>query len=130
MPIEIEINKDKGPVTIEITSGFASLGSYVLGTIKKNTEDYKEFGKDPKLIDDDIPDIHVIPIAPKDLSDHFVSVIGKYSPAPEKTQVVVNYTFIQDNEVIHEEPAVDRELKDGEQFIRGNHLFSFKHKTS
>ena len=124
IPTKIAIEKDEGPLTIEITSGFTSLGSYVLGFIRKGDPGFVEFGQDPKRIDDDVQDIHLIPIDAAALKDHFISVIGKYSPAPGKRQIAVQYDFVQNKKVVHSE-AIEENLPEDQEFIRTNHLYTF-----
>jgi len=94
---KIKFKKDGGPITLEITSGFSSLGSFLLLQSDKSSVDFKEFGKDPKKIDDDIPDIFLIPINLQNLEKHLVAIVGKYRPAPGHKQIKVTYTFVQNN---------------------------------
>ena len=97
----VRYKKTGGPITIEVTSGYSSLGSFVLAYAKKGDAEFKEFGKDPKRIDDEIADIFVIPLDLEKLEEYRVIILGKYQPAPGHNQIKVEYTFIQDNKVIH-----------------------------
>lgn len=120
---KIEFRKENGPITIEVSSGYASLGSFMLAYCKKESYNFIEFGRDPKRIDDEIKDIHPIPINLEMLSDYQVVIIGKYSPLPSKKQIKVTYSFIQNNEVIHTTPI---EETTEEYFKRYTHWYEFK----
>ena len=120
---KIKFKKDGGPITLEITSGFSSLGSFLLLQSEKSAVDFKEFGKDPKKIDDDIPDLFLIPIDLQKLENHLVAIIGKYRPAPGHRQIKVTYTFVQNNNSIHETEI--KETSD-EMFKRFRHVYEFE----
>ena len=119
----INFKKKEGPVTIEVTSGYATLGSFVLALRKKDDYNYVEFGINPKRIDDNIEDIHLIPIDIDKLEDYKVLILGKYKPAPTKSQIKVTYTFVQNNEVIFEETLKE---KTDEVFVRFKNKYEFK----
>jgi hypothetical protein len=114
-----------GPVTIEVTSGYSTLGSFVLAATKRKEFNYVEFGKDPKSINDDIPDIFTIPINLAELSRYRVVILGKYRPAPGHDQIRVIYTFRQDGVKLHELPIEKKSDNPPEDF---SHKFDFKEK--
>lgn len=124
----VKFNKNGGPIIVEITSGYSSLGTYILGYAKDGSTDYREFGKEPKRIDDDLMDIFKIPIELNKVKDYFVFIIGKYSPAPGHSQIKVHYEFYQDNELLEvEQPhsnIIEENVTDG-SIRRYTHFFEF-----
>lgn len=122
---KVDYDKGKGPVTLEIDSGFSCLGTFILAIREKKIgAPYVEFGREPKRIDDDIPDIHLIPIDPGLLDKHRVFIAGKYAPAFGKSQIKVTYSFIQQGKLIHE-TEVKKSLPAGTSFLRTEHDFDF-----
>jgi hypothetical protein len=121
----ISFNPKGGPVTIEVTSGYSSLGSFVLSYTRKGEFRYVEFGKDPKVIDDDIPDIFAIPIDLADLAHYRIVILGKYRSAPGHDQIKVTYSFKQDGGLLHETPIEEKSSGVPRDF---SHKFDFKEK--
>lgn len=124
MPTEtVSFDEDDGPISIEITSGYASIGQYQL--LRRKDEEYVQMAADrPRRIDDEVPDAISLPMLPEELEDQWVIVRGNYRPAPGHEQVTVTYTFTQDGEVIHE-TEIEDEAGD-EPFLRYSHRFRFE----
>ena len=81
MPREtVKFRKEEGTISIEVTSGFGSIGGFVLAYKKKGDPKYTEFGKDPKRIDDDVPDLFMIPVDEDEIENYRVVIMGKYAP--------------------------------------------------
>lgn len=124
MPTEtVSFDEGDGPVSIEITSGYASIGTYQL--LRRKDGAFVQIAKDrPRRIDDEVPDAIPLPMLPEDLEGQWVFVRGNYKPAPGHEQVKVTYTVTQDGEVIHEvsieEAAGDR------PYMRYSHRFRFE----
>lgn len=133
MPIMNEKNaivkfcRENGPITIEVTSGYCTRGSFILGYMKRGEYIFREFGKDPKRVDDDILDIYQIPIDLTELSSHRVSIIGKYAPSPGYQQIKLKYAFIQKNSELLVTPVKANliEVSTAEPFLRFTHNFDF-----
>lgn len=126
---KVKFKKDNGPITIEVTSGFSSLGAFILAYSKIGETDLTEFGREPKRIDDSIPDIFCIPIDVENIIKYVVIIIGKYCPAPGKTQVTVKYDFVQNGEILKVEPSngstINEVLTTGGS-LRFTHYFNFE----
>ncbi|PSR55885.1 hypothetical protein AHMF7605_21465 [Adhaeribacter arboris] len=124
----VNFKTNEGPITIEVTSGFASLGTFILSCSKVDDFDFKEFGKDPKRIDDSILDIFQVPIDLKVISKYEVAILGKYAPAPGHEQIKVNYKFIQNNKELVITPPGSNiiEEKSDEPFKRYTNFFKFE----
>lgn len=123
MPTErISFDEEKGPISVEITSGYASIGSYQL--VRRKDGEYVQFAKDrPRRIDDEVPDSIVLPIPEDKIGGKMVSIRGNYKPAPGHEQVKVTYVFTQDGEAIHETTV---EEKAGDRpYLRFSHRFIF-----
>jgi hypothetical protein len=124
----VKFKKEGGPITIEVTSGFSSLGSFILAYSEIGKTDYHEFGKEPKCINDKQADMFLIPIDLKEISKYVVFIIGKYSPAPGRTQIKVNYEFVQDGELLEIKPkngnVIEENTTNG--VLRFTHYFGFK----
>lgn len=121
---KIKLKKNDGPITIEVNGGYATLGVFVLAYCKKNDYNFIEFGRDPKRIDDDIEDIHPIPLDIDQIENFKIVILGKYRPVPTKEIIRVYYKFIQNNKVIHEEKI--NEVTNGTK--RFTNWFEFEHK--
>lgn len=124
----VQFNKNNGPVSIEVSSGYSSLGNFRLSYVKNGNFKFIEFGDEPKRIDDFIPDIFQIPIALDELKDHTITIVGKYAPAPGKQQIQVVYQFIQQTEELIITPpssGIIQENSNGD-FYRYTHYFSFE----
>ena len=125
---KVQYRRKNGPVFIEVSSGFSSLGNFRLSYVKNGSFKFIEFGDEPKRIDDFIPDIFQIPIALDELADHTIVILGKYAPAPGKQQIHVVYQFIQQTEVLVIEPPESGIIQEnsGGEFLRYTHYFSFE----
>lgn len=111
-----------GPVSLEITSGYASLGTYQI--IRRKDGEYVQIAKDrPRRIDDEVPDAIPLPILPEDLDGKQVFVRGNYRPAPGHEQVKVTYTFTQDGDILLETTIQD--TADDRPYLRYSHGFEF-----
>lgn len=121
----IKFDPSKGPITIEITSGYASLGAYELFYGKPEFANFKPFGASPKRIDDHIIDIHALPVALSELPGHRIIVVGKYGKAPGHDQISVVYEIVQNNKVLGSEKI---EEAINSEFKRYRHTFDFKAK--
>jgi len=121
----IEYDPGKGPITIEVTSGYSTLGTFILAYAKKGDYAFQEFGKEPKRIDDNIPDVFLIPLPLDDLPQYRVVIIGKYKTAPGHNQVEVTYRFFQDGKSIHETTI---EIEASEDYQRTSNKYEFARK--
>ncbi|QJW90583.1 hypothetical protein HNV11_14930 [Spirosoma taeanense] len=88
----VEYHKDKGPIVLEVTSGFACVGSFLL-LLFKNGEVEEMFPDRSKSISDNIPDIFSTSL--QTLKDSTLTIVGKYAPAPSHNQIFVKYEFFQ-----------------------------------
>lgn len=124
MPVEtVSFVEDDGPISIDISTGYASIGRYQL--LQRKDDEYVQIAKDrPRRIDDEVPDSIVIPIPEDRIDGKWVIIRGNYKPAPGHEQVKVTYTFTQEGEPIHEttieEGAEDR------AYLRFSHRFRFE----
>ncbi|MBN1348130.1 hypothetical protein JXJ21_01840 [candidate division KSB1 bacterium] len=126
----INYKKEDGPVTLEVTSGYATHGSFILAYRKKDIgEEYIEFGANPKCLDDDSPDIYLIPVDEEKLEDYRVVIIGKYRPAEARNQLKVKYILRQGDRKIGD-CDVEIDFDDTRQFKRNTQKFEFKHKSN
>jgi len=127
MPEEtVQFSRIAGPVTVEITSGFSTAGPYILACRRDALGAHLvEFGSTPKFIDDDIADIHLVPVAPEALDQQLVVILGKYRPAFGHTQVKVTYRFQQAAQTIHTTEIAET-LDAGEAFRRYTHSYRFQ----
>lgn len=123
--ILIDYQANGGPILLEVTAGFATLGEFVLAYRTKDNFEFKEWGKDPKRVDDDINDLFIVPFDLGELENYIILILGKYGPAPRSNQVKVEYLFLQDGEEL--QSALIEETMD-EPFQRYTHKFSFKKK--
>lgn len=121
--IIVDYNPKGGPITLEVLAGFATLGEFVLASRPKGSFEFSEWGKDPKRIDDDMNDIFVVPFDLARLDDFIILILGKYGPAPEKTQIKVEYLFLQDGDELLK--TTIEETTD-EPFKRYTHKYSFR----
>lgn len=121
----IPYNPTGGPVILEVLPGYATLGEFLLAYRPVDVYDYKEWGKDPKRVDDNINDLFVIPFPLAELDKYVNMVIGKYAPAPGHDQVKIDYVYMQDGEellkVTLQEPVASG-------FKSFTHKFKFKKK--
>lgn len=124
----VQYNFDKGPIYIEVTSGYSTLGNFRLSYVKKGEYSFIEFGTEPKRIDDYIPDIFQIPPGLDELHDYIVVILGKYAPAPGNQQIYVTYQFIQESEPLPVKPADGTIIKEasGGEFFRYTNYFNFE----
>lgn len=133
MPVKgkVQYSPNDGPVSLEITSGFASLGEFTPCYAKKGENNFIEFGENPKRIDDAKKDLIQIPISPGELKDFVVAVNGKYGPAPNHTQVKVKYIFMQNSKELKIEPESSSLIEEAveEPFKRYSHFFEFIERT-
>lgn len=116
----VKLEQDDTPVVLEIRSGYATQGKYVLAHDQE--KGYHQFGGGD--LADNIPDVSVIPLKPSELLDRCVYIIGNYSPAnpAESKQVSVTYIFRQMGEL---KPRVKiEETVDG--VLCANHTIYFK----
>ena len=125
MPTEtVGFDEDDGPVSIEITAGYACLGTYQL--LRRQDGAYVPFATDrPRRLDDDVPDCVVLPIPEEKLDGRWVFVRGNYAPAPEHEQVRVTYTFTQDGAAIHE-TTIEATPATEASHLRRAHRFLFQ----
>ncbi len=123
--ILIDYQANGGPILLEVTAGFATLGEFVLAYRTKDNFEFKEWGKDPKRVDDDINDLFIVPFDLGELENYIILILGKYGPAPRSNQVKVEYLFLQDGEEL--QSVLIEETMD-EPFQRYTHKFSFKKK--
>lgn len=125
MPTEtVAFDEDDGPVSLEITSGYACLGTYQL--LRRRDGEYVPFANDrPRRLDDDVPDCVVLPIPEDALDGRWVFVRGNYAPAPKHKQVRVTYTFTQDGTAIHES-TIEATPAEGASHLRRTHRFRFQ----
>lgn len=124
MPSEtVSFDEDNGPISIEITSGYASIGQYQL--LRRKEGEYVQIAADrPRRIDDEVPDAIPLPTPAEEMDGGRIVVQGNYKPAPGHQQVKVTYTFTQDGEAIHE-TEIEDETGD-EPFLRYSHRFRFE----
>lgn len=124
MPFEtIPFDEDDGPISVEITSGYASIGTYQL--VRRKDGEYVQIAKDrPRRIDDEVPDSIVIPISEKNLDGQVIAIRGNYKPAPGHEQVKVTYTFTQDGDQIHETPI--KKTAGERPYLRFSHQYEFE----
>ncbi len=108
----------RGPITIEVTSGYSTLGTFILALAKKGEYSFQGFGKDPKRIDDDIPDVFLIPLSLEELPNYRVAIIGKYKSAPGHNQIKVSYVFCQEDKPIHETRIETESAEDSQRITR------------
>ena len=111
---EIKYKKEDGPITIEVLSGYATMGEFVLAYRMLDNYEYKEWGKDPKRIDDDINDLFIIPFDLEKLEQYIIVILGKYAPSPRSNQIKVDYIFLQKDKEIKKitiEESTDEEYK-------------------
>lgn len=129
MPIKgkVQFKVGDGAVTVEIASGFASLGEFVLCYAKKGETNFIEFGDNPKRIDDAKRDIIQIPLQASELQNYVLAINGKYGPAPGHTQVKVKYIFRQNSIKLTVDPESSSSLEETteEPFKRYSHFFEF-----
>ena len=128
----VNFDPKNGPVTIEVISGYATLGNFRLSYVEEGNYRFIEFGKEPKRIDDYIPDIFQIPVGLDELHKYTIVILGKYAPAPGKQQVAVKYQFIQNDQplTINSTKKVEiKETTDG-GFQRFTHYFEFEQALS
>ncbi len=119
----ISFDEDDGPISVDITSGYASIGSYQLARLKDG--EYVQFAKDrPRRIDDEVPDSVIIPIPEDEIDGRMVVIRGNYKPAPGHSQVKVAYTFTQDGEEIHKTQIEER--AEDKPYMRFSHRFIFQ----
>ncbi len=122
-------DNDKGCVTVEVSSGYASVGQYELMYAKLSDPELTPFGRPPKKLGDDVRDLHTIPPAPGTLEDYVVEILGNYRPGPGHRQVKATYTFVQNGEAIHQ-TEVEGTIKQGDnEGLRSTHRFYFKDKS-
>jgi hypothetical protein len=121
--IIIEYNPKGGPIALEVLAGFATLGEFVLAFRTKDNFEFKEWGKDPKRIDDDINDIFIIPFDLAKLENYIILILGKYGPAPQGNQIKVEYLFLQDGNELQKTTI---EETTAEPFLRYTHKYSFR----
>jgi hypothetical protein len=129
MPIEdvyFTPDNDKGCVTVEVSSGYASIGQYELMYAKFSDAELKAFGKPPKKLGDDVPDLHTLPPAPEKLEAYVAEILGNYRPGPGHRQVKVTYTFAQDGDVIHETTIEGTVEKGDDEGLRSTYRFYFE----
>lgn len=119
----VSFNPQGGPILLEVTAGYGSIGEFILASRPLKTFEYKEFGKYPKRIDDGINDLFIIPIDLNTLDEHSVLILGKYSPAPEHLQVMVTYNFIQDD-IVRFTSTIEDFVKN--EFSRFSHKYKFQ----
>lgn len=122
-------DNEKGNVTLEVSSGYASVGQYELMYAKFSEPELRPFGKPPKRLGDDVRDLHTIPPVPEKLEDYVVEILGNYRPGPGHRQVKATYTFVQNGEAIHRvevEGSIEREDNEG---LRSTYRFYFKEKS-
>ena len=112
---------DAGPVTLEIRSGYATIGNYRACIDEDNT--WPEFGNGS--LSDSIPDIHVIPIAGTALESHTVLIVGNYAPPSTDPQVRVIYEFRQGSAVL--ETVTIQEKPDG--YVSCSHMIYFEARS-
>jgi hypothetical protein len=124
--IKIEYKISDGPITLEVIAGYATLGEFVLIYRHKSNYEFKEWGKDPKRVDDNINDIFIIPFDLQQLEDYRFSILGKYGPAPRSNQIKIDYIFIQKGIELHRSSI---EEKTEEPFLRFTNRYLFIKKT-
>lgn len=124
MPVEtVSFDEGDGPISIDISTGYASLGRYQL--LRRKEGEYVQFAKDrPRRIDDEVPDSIVIPTPEDKIEGQWVIIRGNYKPAPGHRQVKVTYTFTQDGETIHE--TTIKEGAEDRAYLRFSHRFRFE----
>ncbi len=128
MAVKVIFKKEDGPITLEVTSGYSTLGEFLLLYKEINQPDnYQTFGKDPKLIHDTQPDIFCIPIDVDRISGFRIYILGKYSPAPGHTQIKVNYNFYQNGKKLKVDPKNGNKIEEtsDNSFYRITHRFEF-----
>lgn len=125
MPTEtVAFDPDDGPVSIEITAGYACIGAYQL--LRKRDGAFVSFAKNrPRRLDDEVPDCVVLPMPADTLGGRWVFVRGNYAPAPEHEQVRVTYTFTQDGASIHE-TTIEATPSADASHLRRAHRFRFQ----
>lgn len=123
-------DNDKGLVTVEVSTGYASVGQYELMYGKFSDATLRAFGKPPKKLGDDVRDLHTIPPAPEELENYVVEIHGNYRPGPGHRQVRVVYTFVQDGEVIYKEPVEGTIKKGDDEGLRSTYRFYFEDKSA
>ncbi|MCX6232966.1 MAG: hypothetical protein NTZ33_15660 [Bacteroidetes bacterium] len=115
----INFIKEDGPITIEIISGYATLGSY---NIAYNLNDNIVPVGNGKLADN-IPDIFILPVSIDNLSDCNVLIVGNYMSAPSHDQISVDYVFLQKGiKLIGDNPV---EIREQGSVLRTNHMINF-----
>ncbi len=113
----IRFSPQRGSVTLELSTGYATLGHLLLAGAKDGS-DFEEFGRG--RLSDNAGDIFQIPAQADELRDYTVLLAGKYMPAPDHSQIDVTYAFVQEEEVIHRTHIQEEATKD---IMRFHHYF-------
>lgn len=121
---DIHFHVDQDPLTVEVTSGHATLGDFRLMLIKKSDGAVQEFGASPKQLGDAIRDLFVIPVPPAELHQFILAIPGKYMPGPGQSVIDVTYEFVQEGAVLEDAASIEEPAT--QPIMRFHHRFFFK----
>jgi hypothetical protein len=109
-----------GPVTLRITSGYATMGGYRCSIEKKRT--WTEFGAGD--LSDDVPDEFVVPLEGSALDGRSVLILGNYRAALSAGSKLVKVTY----EFLQQQAAIDRTdiEAETEDVVHDSSMFTFE----
>jgi len=115
----INFKRKDGPITMEIISGYATLGSYSIIYCSNGETIPIGSGK----LTDNIPDVYFLPLNFKETNDCTIYIIGNYLSAPGQDQINVSYVFLQKGVVLKGESPVEIQIL--QSVISTHHSISF-----
>jgi len=110
---EIEYDPDGGPISLDVTPKYATLGKYKILYYRDGS--FTEIdANEPRNLGDDVPDVHTLHEIMDAPAQYHLIVRGNYMPAPNHQQVNVVYTFRQAPHPGHESDEDVQVLRESE----------------